>query len=55
MMDYVSSTFNWIIPRISGSTSWSCEIEISHMGKKSHIGKGGRKRVSLCEICFVVS
>ena len=45
MMDSFSPTFKWIVPRTSGSTSWSCEIEISHMGKSlPHTGKGGRKK-----------
>ena len=48
MMDSFSPTFKWIVPWTSGSTSWSCEMECSHMGKNlSHIGKGGRKRESL--------
>ena len=37
MMDYFSLTFKWIIPRtsrINGGLQWSCEIEVSHMGKK---------------------
>ena len=33
-MDSFSPTYKWIVPRTSGSTSWSCEIEVSYMGKK---------------------
>ena len=33
MMDSFSPTFKWIVSRTTGSTSWSYEIEVSHMGK----------------------
>ena len=34
MMDSFSPTFKWIVPSTSMSISWSCEIEVSHIGKK---------------------
>ena len=37
MMDSFSPTFKWIVSRITGSTSWSCEIEVSDMGKGERI------------------
>ena len=58
MMDFFLPPFKCIVPRTSGSTSWSCEIEVSHIGKKlSH--KGGEKSPSAlyltsCVRCNVV-
>ena len=44
MMDSFLPPFKCIV-RTSGSTLWSCEIEVSHIGKKlSH--KGGEKSPS---------
>ena len=33
-LDSFSPTFKWIVPGTSGPKAWSCEIEVSHMGKK---------------------
>ena len=35
MMDSFSIPFKWIIPRTSKPITWSCEIEVTHMGKNS--------------------
>ena len=34
IMNSFSTTFKWIVLRSSWPTSWSCEIEVSHMRKK---------------------
>ena len=34
MMDSFSPTFKWIVSRTSWPIKGSCEIEVSHMGKK---------------------
>ena len=43
MMDSFSPSLNRIVPRTSTPKAWSCEIEVSH------IGKGGRKYISVKE------
>ena len=39
MVEYFSSTFKWIVPRTSGPKIWSCEREVSKMGKKAYLVK----------------
>ena len=34
MMDAFSPICKWIVPSTSGPITWSCAIEVSHMGKK---------------------
>ena len=37
MMDSFSHTYKWIAPKtngLNGGLQWSCETEVSHMGKK---------------------